>query len=133
MFSRDIFSVRGLSDFNGYLSKMNAAAMLRRPMGTMFLLILFIIKFMWTSAISFVSGFRIFVSFWYVLLRHNDPFKHDIQKHYKADKRLYRQPNIYIRRPPNEFETYCDKVSSQRCFDFPTRRASVIHEHVPKK
>jgi hypothetical protein len=49
---------------------MNAAAMLR-SYGNDVSLILFIIKFMWTSAISFVSGFRIFVSSGNVLLRHN--------------------------------------------------------------
>jgi hypothetical protein len=79
MFSRDIFSVRGHPDFNGYLSK-NAAAMLRRPMGNVsadfihyqiYVDFGYIVRF-WFS--------RIFVSSGNVLLRHNDPFKHDIQK-----------------------------------------------------
>jgi hypothetical protein len=107
-------------DFNGYLSKMNAAAMLRRPMGTMFLLILFIIKFMWTSAISFVSGFLVYsyllvMSFFAITIHSNMTYKNTI----KLINAYIDNPNIYNEDPPTDSETYCDKVSSPKMFDLP--------------
>lgn len=107
-------------DFMGILAGLKNYRALFSPMSSVGRIILFFIRFSWTSAISFVSSFLVYsyllvMSFFAITIHSNMTYKDTI----KMIDAYIENPNKYNEDSPPETETFCDKISSPKMFDLP--------------